>query len=165
MNQDEGFFALRGAAITLALGGQVGVVFNDDQAIDDAAELGAQRDGAPILQSADRQHDAFIHVGDGRHPHHHRQQLFPFLLVFAQQAAHFFTDVNADGLGGCFAIGQRDFLGVEFMPVQVRKQERDAVCGNLHSQQATALRFEGNHVRRPAAVGLAFAQRFNQAGR
>ena len=35
VDQDEGLFSLRGAAIALALSGQVGIVFNNDQAVYD----------------------------------------------------------------------------------------------------------------------------------
>ena len=35
VDQDEGFLPLRGAEIALTLSGQVGIVFNDDQAIHD----------------------------------------------------------------------------------------------------------------------------------
>ena len=159
VNQDEGFLCLRGAAISLSLGGQVGIVLNNDQAVYDPAQLGAQRHGTPVFQSADRQHDALVHIGNGGHAHHQREQLFPLLPVLAQQAPHFFADVDTNGVGGCFPVGQRDFLGVKFTPVQVRQQERKAVGGNLHREHAPALRLERNHVRRPAPVGLTLAER------
>ena len=41
VNQDECLFCLRRAAVSLALGGQVGIVFNDDQAFYDFVQLGA----------------------------------------------------------------------------------------------------------------------------
>ena len=164
VNQDEGLFCLRGAAVSFALSGQVGIVFNDDQAVYDSVQLGAQRDGTPVFQGADRQHDAFIYVGDGRYTHYQREQLLPLLPVLAQQPPHFFPDVDTNGVGGCFPVCQRDYLGVEFTPIQVRKQERKAVGGNLHGEHATTLRLERNHVRRPAPVGLTLAQRLDQVG-
>jgi hypothetical protein len=152
VDQDERLFSLRGAAVALALSRQVGIVFNNDQTVYDLVEFCAQRDRTPVFQSADRQDDAIIHIRNGGHSDHQGEQLVPLLFVLAQQAPHFFANVDTNGVGGCFAVCQRDFLCVQFRPVQVRKQERDAVCGDLHREHATALRLERNHVRRPASV-------------
>ena len=124
MDQDECFLCLRGTAVALALRGEVGIVLNDDQAVDDFAQLGTQWNGTPVFQGADGQHDALIHIGDGRHTHHHGEQLLALLPVLAQQAPYFLADKDANGVWGCFPVGKRYFVGIEFAAVQIGEQER-----------------------------------------
>ncbi len=83
VNQDECFLCLGGAAISLSLGGQVDIVLNNDQTVYDLTQLGAQGDGTPVFQSADRQNDALVHIRNGRDADHQREQLFPLLPVLA----------------------------------------------------------------------------------
>src|ERR1035441_6070981 len=76
---------LRGAAIVFALRGKIHIVFNDHEAASDLAEHGSQGNRAPALEGADRKYAALIHICDGRHADHQRQQLVQASRVFAQK--------------------------------------------------------------------------------
>ncbi len=131
MNQDEGLFCLGGAAVALAHGGEVDIVFHDHQAVDDPAQLRGEWNRAPVFQGADGKHQALIHVSDSRDTDHQGQQLFPLLTVLAQQAPDFFSDEDANCVWGCLSLGKRNGVGVHFLPIQVREQEGKAIRGKL----------------------------------
>ncbi len=124
VDQDECFLCLRGTAIALALRRQVGIVLNNDQAVYDLIQIFAQRNGTPVFQGADRQHDAFIHVRNGRHSHDEREQLFPLLPGACAAGAALLRRRSHKWRPGLFLRPASDISWVsKLTPVQVHQQE------------------------------------------
>ena len=119
MDEGEVPDVLRGAAIVFALRGKIHIVFNNYEAACDLAEHGSQRNGAPAFESADRKHAALIHIGDGRHADHQRQQLVPASRVFAQKFLQLVANQAADRFRGGLPFYERNFSPIEFAAVQV----------------------------------------------
>ena len=115
MDEGEVPDVLRGAAIEFALRGKIHIVLNDHEAAGDLAEHGSQWNRAPALEGADRKHAALIHICDGRHADHQRQQLVPASRVFAQKFLQLVANQAADHFrGGTSA------LRAKFLPDRVR---------------------------------------------
>ena len=152
--------------IVLALRGKVHIVLNDHEAASDLAEHGAQRNRAPALEGADRKHAAFLHICDGRHADHQRQQLVPALSRACAEVSSTRRRSSRRSLPGWSSVLTSEISSrSSSLPFRSVSRKEMLLRGDFHRKQAATFRLEANHVWRPSAAGRSFAERLNQIRR
>jgi hypothetical protein len=118
----------------------------------------------PILESGKGNHNSAGDINDSWNADDQTQQLLFGLRVLTEKSSNFVPDQGADSRRGGGRMGKGNFRSSEFVSIQISQKKTNEICANLCADHTSALGSEAKDVGRPAAGGVALADRRYQAG-